>query len=464
MVLVKRIVRNLSGRIAKNIEQFDPVNFLLNKKGRLRRRYLSAYKDLLRDGVDMNRISDISAFVKLERYFEEGKSPRMIMGRNPAFNILYAQVIEPIEKAFFKLEQVANACDYVECGRKFSKLVGQWFMENDMTKFEGSQRLFVLYLEYMVYCLIFPTKVNLITILFAYKIQKKGHTTTGVNFKFYECRGSGDMDTSLGNGILNYIATQYFLIHNYCPFCTFENCTKPQCKTFSFVVKGDDSYASIPRTSKYENTYAYFGFDAKINIRKHPEDVEFCSGHFLETRPGEYVYVQKLKKVIESLTTCLNQDAIRNGWVKHYYASIGKMYKVLYSGIPVYEDIADFLIKIGGNLGLKIDLVQSYNLIQSFSAEHKPLGGPLDKSLTFVSMSMINGMSIPELETIKNWFRKSTISFPDYYSKRCNIKERKDIDVPVVDFELLNAQVTDNNMPKKVRTYWRRLCSYYNRF
>jgi len=464
MVLVKRIVKDLARRIANNIKQFDPAKFLLNKTGRLRRRYASAYKDLLRDGVNLNRISDISAFVKLERYFDEGKAPRMIMGRNPAFNILYAQVIEPIEQAFFSLEQVANACDYAECGRKFAKLVGQWFMENDMSKFEGSQRLFALYLEYMVYCLVMPDKVDLITILFAYKIRKKGHTNTGVNFDFWECRGSGDMDTSLGNGILNYIATQYFLIYNYCPLCTFEGCKNPQCKTYSFVVKGDDSYSSIPRTEHYVNTYSYFGFDAKINIRKTPEEVEFCSGHFLEYAPGEYVYVQKLRKLIQSLTTCLNQDAIRNGWVQQYYASLGKMYKVLYRGIPVYEDIADFLIRIGGKFGLKTELIQSYNLLKAFSAEHKPLDRPLNSSLTHVSMAMINDMSIPELEYIKRWFRTAEITFSPEYSKRCNIKAKDDFEVPEIDFDLLNAQITTCDMPKKVKTYWRKLRSYRRRF
>jgi len=306
--------------------------------------------------------------------------------------------------------------------------------------------------------------VDLITVLFAYKIRKKGHTNTGVNFEFYECRGSGDMDTSLGNGILNYIATQYFLMHNYCRECEFENCQNPQCKTFSFVVKGDDSYASIPRTETYENTYAYFGFDAKINIRKHPEEVEFCSGHFLEIRPDEFVYVQKLRKVIQSLTTCLNQDAIRNGWVQQYYASLGKMYKVLYAGIPVYEDIADFLIRIGGNHGLKIELVESYNLLTAFRAEHHTLGGPLNKSLTYVSMAMINGMSIDELELIKRWYRTANITFGPEFSKRCNIK-KSDFVVPNIDFELLNAQISSSSdMPDKVRKYWRKLRSFRGRW
>jgi len=430
------------------------------KCGRLRSRYLRAYHELLRNGVNLDRDSNIAAFVKLERYFDEGKAPRMIMGRDPKFNILYAQFIEPIEKAFFKLKQVANACDYHACGEKFSELVGDWFLENDMSKFEASQRYETLRLEYLVYNLVLKQcganegDVSLLRTLFAYKMRKKGKTQSGVDFEFYECRGSGDMDTSLGNGILNYIATQYFLISNYCPSCDFEFCNRPKCKTFKFVLKGDDSYASIPKTEKFVNTYGFFGFDAKIVIRKQPEEVEFCSGHFVEYSPGRYTYVQKLRKMLQSLTTCLNQDAIRAGWVKHYYASLGKMYKVLYAGLPVYEDIADFLIRVGGDMRLNTALITSYNLLSAFAADHRSVG-QMNKSLTYVSISMVNKMDIGELNTIIRWCKTFQLDFAPELSKRCNIKNKRTV-VEDIDIDLLNAQVA-GVMPKKIWNYYQRL-------
>lgn len=437
---------------------------MLRKKGRLRRRYMTAYQRLLREGVDLKRDSDIAAFVKLERYYEEGKSPRMIMGRNPKFNILYSQIIEPIEKAFFSLEQVANACDPLECGQKFEKLVGMWFMENDMSKFEGSQRYETLALEHLVYSLVLPEKKDLLDLLFAYKIRKKGHTNTGVNFDFVECRGSGDMDTSLGNGILNYIATQYFLMENYCRSCELAHCKNPLCRSYSFVVKGDDSYASIPRfQDQYVNSYAYFGFDAKIVIRKTPEEVEFCSGHFLEYLPGKYIYVQKLQKLIESITTCINSDAIRCGWVKHYYASLGKMYKKLYGHLPVYSDVADFLIRSGGTFGVNTNLISSYNLLDMFHNSKSTIETILP-SLSWVSMSMINKMDIGELNHISQWFRSHTLSFSEDFSKRCKMRTIKDEVVPVVQFDVLNSQLGIENSPDIVYKYYKRLRRDRNKF
>lgn len=414
---------------------------------------MKAYEDIHKDGLNLNRDSDIAAFVKLERYFESGKAPRMIMGRNPKFNIAYAQIIEPIEKAFFALPQVANACDYHGCGKKFEDLVGGWFMENDMSKFEGSQRYMTLQMEHMVYSLVLPDQRDLLDTLFAYKIRKKGHTNTGVNFDFWECRGSGDMDTSLGNGILNYIATQYFLIENYCRNCELKNCKNPQCKSYKFVVKGDDSYSSIPKTDVFINTYTWFGFDAKIVIRKTPEDVEFCSGHFVEYQPGKYTYVQKLKKLIESLTTCINADVIRNGWVTQYYKSLGLMYKQLYKNVPIYEDIANFLIKIGGKHGLNVNLITSYNLISAFNNVEKH-DIQYDQSLIFLSISLVNKMDYGELNSIKEWFNNSTLTFDPKFCKRSNLRTPKLEIVTPIDYIRLNQEIGNTDMPKAVKKYY----------
>lgn len=432
------------------METFDAANFLCSKKGALRRRYLTAYNKLVKDGLDLKRDSKISAFVKNERYFEEGKSPRMIMGRNPVFNILYAQIVEPIEKAFFKLEQVANACDFEKCAEKFSKLTGSWFMENDMSKYESSQRFDVLKLEYQVYSMLMPEQQEIIDKLFAVKIMKVCTTTTGVNFKMMYGRGSGDMDTSLGNGVLNYISTMYNQIKNYCPNCTINNCVEPGCKTLKFVLKGDDSYASIPTGATVENHYQCFGFDAKIIVRKTPEEVEFCSGHFVEIRPNKWLYVQKLQKLIESLTTCINEDTMRNGWCAHYYKSLGYMYTTMYDGIPIYEDIARFLLNVNIKAGLNLNLIQSYNLLDAFT--NKTAGKyVVDRSLATLSVSLVNKMDYAELNRLAVYFRNSQLCFPPELSKRCNLKSKTDITLPVINFDTLNSELKVAKVDKDVK-------------
>jgi len=451
--LINRIIKDLAAKIKNLIEPFDKDKFILNKKGPLRKRYVNAYNSIIKNGFDVNRDSDISAFVKNERYYEEGKSPRMIMGRNPKFNLYYAQIIEPIERAFFKLPQVANACDYAACGEKFSKLVGEWFIENDMSKYEASQRKLVLDMEYMVYSLVMPEHLEFLRELFAIKLHKNGKTNSGVKFTFEYCRGSGDMDTSLGNGILNYISTQYFLIKNFCPHCQFDNCKYVNCKTFSFVLKGDDSYMSVPRFCTFLNYYESFGFDAKLILRKSPHEVEFCSGHFIEISPGHYTYVQKLDKILKSLTTCINEDILRHGWTAHYYKSLGMMYKVLYKGIPYYEDIADFLLQTNINSGLNLNLVDSYNLTTAFESPHNT-NINVNTDLAICSVALVNNKQIVELEHLKEFLRTHRLELPVGHTKICRTKNPKVSSQPPLDFELLNTKFNLLNACKPIREFW----------
>jgi len=454
--LVKRIILNLSERIREKLEEFDEENFLVRKNGHQRRRLIKAREQIRKRGFDANKHANISAFVKTERYFEEGKSPRMIMGRDPRFNWLYAQVIEPIEKAFFKLEQVANACDFISCGAKFEKLLGQWFCENDMSKYEASQRDIALWMEHEVYARVMPEFRDKLDVLFAVKTLKRGATQSGVRFQFEQCRGSGDLDTSLGNGVLNYIATQYFLVKNFCPDCDLDKCQKPGCCSMKFVLKGDDSYCSVPRFSNPTNYYSCFGFDAKLFIRKSPEDVEFCSGHFIEYSPGRYIYAQKLTKLIESITTCVNRDFVRNGWVAHYYKSLGLMYKQLYGEIPVYKEIAEFLCQTSEH-GLNINLIDSWNLVNSFK-NLKEGEIKIDTALAHVSISMTNKLSLPELEHIKMWFNSKRLSFPPHLSKRSNIKTPK-VELCPLDYHMLNAELLAIRLKRPIDHFRRQLKS-----
>jgi len=412
--LLDRIIVGLASKIKEAMSKqgdFSPAEFIESKKGKLRSRYMNAHKKNVQRGVSLKDISDIGAFVKNERYFEE-KAPRMIMGRNPRFNLLYARFISPVEKAFFSLDQVANACDYSKCGKKFAELIGQWFFENDMSKYESSQRWFTLKLEYLVYALLFPDDLIELDALFAAKCAKFGRTTTGVKFDFNWCRGSGDMDTGLGNGILNYISTMYFQAINFCPLssnCGLEKCSAVGCVSGKFVIKGDDSYGSMPVNGVFTNTYALFGFDAKLIVRQDPHDVEFCSGHFVRVKGGWY-YVQKLRKLLTSIETVINSDFIDRGWVAHYYRSLGMMYKVLYKGLPVYEHLADYLMTVV-DYGLNFNLVRdnSYGVSEAF--EHFESSAEADVN-TYHDISMVNDMSYAELDALIRTFKAQRLVLP----------------------------------------------------
>lgn len=426
MDLVMKIVEHLADAMRPSYQpEFSFNKFVKAKPGALRKRYLKAYKQMLNGEVSLSKIDTISAFVKNERYFEEGKSPRMIMGRDPRFNILYARFISRLEYSFFKLPQVANACDYWMCGEKFQKLLGAWMFENDMSKYESSQRKFHLYLEFLVYAkVVAPDEVSDLATLFAVKMKKKGRAE-GVEFEFDFCRGSGDMDTSLGNGVINYLATMYFMIKNFCDkeVCEFETCG---CIFDKFVLKGDDNYGKCPVGCKLNNTFLDWGFDAKLKLNVEPRKTEFCSGQFVELADGRFYYVQKLKKLIQSLEVCINPQFIKNGWVAHYYKSLGLMYSALYGSLPIYCDIAAFLLTASDKFGINTNLTtESYGANEGFK-HHKHNIQKVDVcDITYADIVLNNDLSFTEAHQLALYFQKTALIFPPEFSRRCNLKTTK---------------------------------------
>lgn len=421
--LVTRICDRLVNRmvekhLANGEKPFDYVDFFESKKGALGSRYKNALNSLNTKGFDSDLDSHIGAFLKNERYFEE-KPARFIMGRDPKFNILYAKYIQPSEKAFFSLEEVCNACDFSKCGEKFKKLVfnDTDFLENDFSKYESSQRDRMLRIEYYV-LREFLKNVDPsfdeeeFCKLFTLKTRKKGKTPCGLRFSFLWCRGSGDMDTGLGNGILNYVSSEYFLIMNDCPLK--QNCEViGSCCKRQFILKGDDSVLSA-KNKDYVNYYSDFGFDAKLLHKRNWWEVEFCSGHYVKN--GEnFFYVQKLDKLLASLQSVINERFF-NG-IDSYYYSLGVMYEQVYCGMPVYADLARYLKSCGGNFHETLSkesygIWEAYDYMKSNKSQPKFIG---DKEILMLDISMFTGISIPELNNLISFFRTNTLYFPERF-------------------------------------------------
>lgn len=437
--LIDKLIQELYEEMLPNFEgEFSISRFLATKTGKLGRRYKKAAQDLLSKGFHSTNDSGISAFIKNEKYFETDKAPRMILGRNPKFNILYGLFIAPIESAFFKLPYICNSCDFKQCADKFSKIIG-WYGENDFSKFEASQRAkLLIQIEYKLYQKFFPGN-QLLEKLFALKLVKNGRTTNGTKFSFEQCRGSGDMDTSLGNGILNYIAIRYFMHKN-------------NCLSDNILVKGDDSVFQLPEhRSDYVNTFSHFGFDAKLEIRTHYSEVTFCSGNFIKVNPTQFLYVQNLPKLLSSVPICIN-DGFYYALGQYYY-SLGLMYSIVYSGIPVYEELGHMLKRIGKTPYRRFekDAIQHYNL-REFNC-NKTYDVKVDPTISLVDISMASGMSITELSALICAMRKFNVEIPALRNCRYapTVERNIDLDVNQLDLNVIGQfNITD----KAVRKYY----------
>lgn len=464
--LVLRIVDFLTDKISLEFKKdFSFKQYVMEKPGAVRKRFLRAYKQMSEGSRNITLNSKITAFVKNERYFEEDKSPRMIMGRDPRFNIIYARFICRLEDAFFKLKQVANACDFAKCGSKFADLLalcGSMF-ENDMSKYEATQRKCLLGLEYLVYSGVFKRcgcegEIEDLKTVFAAKCMKPVITGSGVKASFEWCRGSGDLDTGLGNGVINFITTMYFMCINYCPLGQDCHVDGSCCSWFDkFVLKGDDSYGVSPK-SDLKNTYEFFGLDAKLIYRHDATETEFCSGGFVRVSDGRWTYVQKLKKLLTSVSTIINPDIIANGWVGHYVKSLGLMYSVLYKGIPVYEDFAKMLCTVDNGLGINTSLIEgvSYGAWDAFKATKGNTAKVASCPETILDISTTNGMPIAQLEALVRTFQETKLLLPEHLHKRCNKKNKPD-----KGFEdpgdIINRWVVNSELSKEAKSVRRML-------
>lgn len=324
--LIFELKKHFSGRISL-------VDFLQGKQGKLRTRYLRAMKDCLDKNFDLSKIRGITAFIKKE-IFDEKKAPRSIMGRDPRFNLIYGLYTTPLEHAMVKLPQVMKGKNFVDRGSYFRDFIlSKNMVEGDMSKYEGSQRQYVLKWELEIWkALLPPDDYFVVEKLWRAKYIKEGHYLQGTKFSFVACRGSGDMDTGLFNTLLNWIMCRYFERIN-------------KLGSGNFAVDGDDNMVNCFDKTTVIDTFSHFGFDCKLFMRHDYHDVDFCSSRFIQFRPGHFIQVQKLSKLLSNVFVVKNNEF--NKCLGEYMYSLGFMYSKLYGDMPIYSDLANFLMISG---------------------------------------------------------------------------------------------------------------------
>jgi len=385
-------------------EPFSVLRFLKSKTGALGRRYMRAAEEIIRDGFDLQRDSNVKAFIKNERYFEL-KKPRAIMGRNPKFNIFFAKFVTAIEQAFYKVKGVTAAMNYSQVGDAFASMREGDFLvkgddnvmqllgfkvEGDATSFESSQRPEAMQLEYDICKSVFEDMgfddLDQYTDLFATTALKSGRFPNGYVFEHMWTNGSGEMNTTLRNTILMYIAVRYFLIVN----------------------KGRPH-------DQLEDTFSYFGFDMKLIVRHNDHDVGFCSGKFIKVNANKTFFVADLHKTLRSVGVMINKDF--DNHLDTYYYSLGRMYTALYAGIPIYEDLGKWLMTCARSQ-TRLN-TKAFEHIYSGHQEFKlrpTYNFDVDEVIVRSELIQCFDISPAEFEALKSHFSTALV-FPDEHCK-----------------------------------------------
>lgn len=407
---ITSIVEKILDYLADKMKPFynGPISlqeFLSGKKGKLKKRYVDNFRKIQTSGFDLKRNGDCSAFVKNELY-SELKPPRLIINRDPRFSMVYGMYTHALEEAMMKLPQVSKGKDFLERGKQFEELIsGAWALEGDCSKFEASQRLRVLkQIELGLMSRLDPENYKRFRKLFWRKMLKNGFSQNGQKFSFYSCRGSGDSDTGLFNTLLMWVACTYFAIINKLPLG-------------QFICDGDDNVIRMPiGKSDYINTFAHFGFDAKLILRKDYHDIDYCSGKFLTyNKLGNFIYVQNIKKIINNMTVFRKLNF--NHCKTTYYHSLGFMYKKLYGDLPLYSNFSRFLLRSTEGAHVNTEILKELNPIYEDLVRKTGYNIKWDYTIK-VEIAMAFDMTMGMIDSVSEYFDNAIVKFGDHESKR----------------------------------------------
>lgn len=431
---ISSVVDHILDKLAEQLKPHynGPISldeFLQGKKGKLRKRYLDCFDKIFKKGFDLEKDGDCSAFVKNELY-SEIKPPRLIINRNPKFGMVYGMFTHALEKAMMQLPQISKGRDFKGRGKQFADLIhGAWALEGDCSKFEASQRIRLLKHIECGLMRRLETDVNYKRFLklFYRKLKKNGYTQNGQKFGFLGMRGSGDADTGLFNTLIMWVACYYFEIIN-------------GLQPGHFMCDGDDNVIRMPKgKSDYINTFAHFGFDAKLILRKDYHDIDYCSGKFMQyNKVGDFIYVQNIRKIINNMTVFRKLNF--NHCKTDYYHSLGFMYKKLYGDLPLFGDFADFLLRSTMDSHVKPEILKELNPMYEDFLKFSNTELQWDNT-ALIEVCMLFDLTPGLVEEVVEYYGEAIIEFRVDEKKRYrNIGERLTTPRPIIT-SLVESQI-----------------------
>nr|QTJ63608.1 RNA-dependent RNA polymerase [Megalopteran tombus-related virus] len=172
-----------------------------------RRQMYHRYCDDLESGCRVR--SYIQPFTKIEKMTTaKYKPPRMIQARHVTFNIEYGKYIKPLEEQITKVGRFKHNFgkgNYDEIAKRITKLKRhyKYFTELDHDSFDAHVTMELLKLTHTFYqsCYMHNKELR--------HLSKKTYfnnciSREGDRYKVKATRMSGDVDTSLGNSLINY--------------------------------------------------------------------------------------------------------------------------------------------------------------------------------------------------------------------------------------------------------------------
>lgn len=289
--------------------------------------------------------SYIKMFVKADKFPADKawtKPPRAIQYRSPRYGLVLQSYLAPIEHAFTSLPGLGPTRLPVltKCLNSFQRaklLIDKMnafsnpvFIMIDYSKFDAHVTTKMLQVEHMFYNELMNSR--LLQEILTYQLDNIGYTSCGMLYKTKRGRMSGDINTSLGNCLLNRLFLELYT----------------QTITAELMIEGDDSIVICEEGDHLKLSQTFFstlGLTTETSITTDLAEVEYCQSRMVNVIGDKWRFVRNPYRVM-SHDVCT---------VKYYHPNvvpalaytIGQCELACVSGVPVLQEFSVMLMRLG---------------------------------------------------------------------------------------------------------------------
>lgn len=320
--------------------------------GAKRAEFERAYESILSDPLE-NRDGKVRMFLKADKY-DCGetfgwKPPRCIQFRQKRYGLELGRFVHPIESDVYGTVQdfsgtsvfakarngVQRAQDLLDKSKEFADPV---YLLLDQSNWDAHVNKTLLRYEHNLYM----RKCNRRSFkrLLDMQLHNSGSTKNGTRYETPGTRMSGDMNTALGNCVINY-----GLMYTWSVEAGIRAC---------FYIDGDDSVivldkADMPKVVKCDpkEWFLRWGMESKVEWASEFESCEFCQSRPVWDGLGWRMVRNPARFLSRSSWTVLPHAAVQ---IPKLVSSIARCELACGLGIPVVQPLALKMLEAGGFL------------------------------------------------------------------------------------------------------------------
>jgi len=365
-------VRKRLLKVLPKLTPWSAEQFCATYVGRRRATYEATARELTTRLIS-RQDGYLRTFVKAEKVdftVKGDPAPRVIQPRAPAYILETGRYLKQMEHPVFR--GLADVWGHRRDGGKVvmkglspygvaEQLQGKWLARTrpvavglDASRFDQHVSAQALMFEHSIYlnCFVGEDRAYLKQLL-EWQVSNKGVGRASDGYVKYTvdgCRGSGDINTSLGNCLLMCVLVKAF-------------CESVGLTRVDLANNGDDCVLfmeeeDLHRLTTLKAWFRDMGFTMKVEepVREF-ERIEFCQGHPVWTPEG-WLMVRNLK-------TALSKDAITildmRYHAKRVWHAVGTCGLSIAGGVPVFDRFYKCFQRAGSARGLEVEQDAWYN-------------------------------------------------------------------------------------------------------